>query len=283
MKWLTMVLTCMFWLCLVPAWAATKIDVANVQELMAQIGSHHELHLAPGTYNLGAVAQTKGMTGIRIYNGGLQINGLYDFKLIGSGAGKTKIISPFVESDVLTFAECSDIQIKDLSVGHRVVPGGCQGDALYIRNSQNVELVRTDLYGCGQYSLTLRYVDNILVRDSNLHDSSYGLLDAFMVRNGKFVNNRFLHTGKVSALNIKGTTTMSFEGCRFSIDPTRKAYSYEKIPLKEYIAKYSLCSKWYNKPAQSIRQLSFINCEFTHVDPLEIELLKSEGVTFREN
>ena len=282
MKWLTMVLTCLFWACLIPAWAATIIDVANVQELVAQIGPHHELHLAPGTYNLGDIGRAKGITGVRIYNGGLQINGVSDFKLVGSGAGKTKIISPFVESDVLAFADCSDIQVKDLSVGHRVVPGGCQGDAVYIRDSQNVEFVRTNLYGCGQYSLTLRFVDNILVRDSKLHDCSYGLLDAYMVRNGKFVDSQFVHTGKLSAINTKGTTTMSFEGCQFFIDPTRKAFSYEKIPVKEYIAQYSLCSKRNNKPVQSMRKLSFTNCGFTHVSSSEIELLKSEGVTFQE-
>jgi hypothetical protein len=75
---------------------------------------------------------------------------------------------------------------------------------------------------------------------------------------------------------------MSFEGCQFFIDPNRKAFSYEKIPLKKYITKYSLCSKRNDKPTQQLRRLRFINCGFTHVNPLEIELLKSEGTVFCE-
>jgi hypothetical protein len=280
MKFITLFLTCLIWLGLLPAWAATTIDVANVQELVAQIGSHRELRLAPGTYDLGGVAQPAAQTGSRIYNGGLLIYEVQDLTLVGSGAGQTKIISPFMESNVLTFTDCADIQVKDLSVGHTVVPGGCQGDAVLVNDSRNLKFIRTDIYGCGQYSLTLRFVDNILVQDSKLHDCSYGLLDATIVHKGRFVNTQFIHNGKLSAINANHAVNLSFDGCRFFIDPDRKAYSYKQIPIKEYVAHYSLCSQARNVLEASDRKLRFKHCEFSNVDPAEFGLLKSEGVTF---
>lgn len=281
MKLWTLFLTCLFCFSLMPVWAAMKIEVTNVYDLVTHIGSHRELHLAPGTYDLGKVSNLQGEAARRMYNGGLMVYEIHDFKLVGSGTGQTKIISPVMESNVLTFAECSDIQVKDLSIGHRVVPGGCQGDAVFIRNSQNLEFNRTDIYGCGQYSLTLRFVDNLLVKDSRLHDCSYGLLDADTVCQSKFVNTDFVHTGKLSALNTNQITAMSFEKCRFFIDLHRKAFSYEGIPEQEYVAKYSLCARPHNQPWPSAGQFSFKHCQFSHVDPLEIELLKGEGVIFQ--
>lgn len=280
MKLITLLLTCLFCFSLAPVWAAMEINVANVQELVAQIGSHRTLKLAPGTYNLGEVTQIKGQNSKRIHNGGLMIYDVNDLKLVGNGAGRTKILSPFAESDVLSFNGCSDIQVKSLSIGHRIVPQGCQGDAVYIRDCQNLEFTETDIYGCGQYSLTLRFVDNIQVKDSNLHDCSYGLIDAYMVRNGKFVDTKFVHTGKQSAINTNGSTEMTFENCRFFIDPNRKPFSYEGTPLKEYVAKYSLCSEPQKEQVPGTRSLTFKNCQFSHVDPVEIKLLKNEGVTF---
>lgn len=281
MKFLALFLTCLIWLGLMPAWAATTIDVANVRELVAQIGSHRELRLAPGTYNLGEVEQLAGQTGGgRMYNGGLLVYEVQDLTLVGSGAGQTKIISPFMESNVLTFTDCSDIQVKDLNIGHTVIPGGCQGDAVLVRDSRNLKFIRTDIYGCGQYSLTLRGVDNILVKDSKLHDSSYGLLDTTDVHKGRFVNTQFIHNGKLSAINTDQIVDLSFDGCRFFIDPNRKVYSYKHIPLKEYAARYSLCSQSQNTLEGSNRKLCFKNCEFSNVDPAEFALLKAEGVTF---
>ena len=283
MKLFAFVLSCLLFFSLTPAWAAMEIEVANVQELVAQIGSNRELRLAPGTYDLGEAMPARGKSARCTIDTGLAIYNVHDLKLVGSGAGETKIISPIVESDVLTFTECSNIQVKDLSVGHRVIPGGCQGDAVVVRDSRNVEFLRTDLYGCGQFSLTLRFVDNILVKDSKLHDCSYGLVDSYGVRNGKFVDTQFDHTGKLSAINISNVAVMSFENCRFFIDPNRKAFSYENIPAKECVAYYSLCSKRHKKQSLSARKLSFTKCEFSHVNLMEINLLKEEGVTFEEN
>lgn len=95
MKFITLFLTCLLWLGLLPAWAATTIDVANVQELVAQIGSHRELRLAPGTYDLSEVEQPAVQTGSRIYNGGLLIYEVQDLTLVGSGAGLDEDYFPF--------------------------------------------------------------------------------------------------------------------------------------------------------------------------------------------
>ena len=101
MKLFAFVLSCLLFFSLTPAWAAMEIEVANVQELVAQIGSNRELRLAPVTYDLGEAMPARGKSARCTIDTGLAIYNVHDLKLVGSGAGETKIISPIVESDVL--------------------------------------------------------------------------------------------------------------------------------------------------------------------------------------
>ena len=285
MKKLALVLACLFYLSPVQAWAATELTITNVQELLAGLGSHRILHLAPGTYNLQGVERQTGTAVRRFHNHGLFLIDVQDLKLIGSEAAQTRIISPYAEEEVLTLHNCTDVQIEGLSIGHTTAAGGCQGDAVLVSNSSKIHFVKDDLYGCGQFALTLDNVTGLWVQDSVLHDGTYGLLNAGAVQDGHFTSTSFVHRGKLSALNLFADATaqspaLSFTQCQFQIDPQRRAFNYEGLPVQEFITKHSLLSRPFQQPAFPVTDLAFTNCSFIQVKQAEFELLKHDGVNF---
>ncbi len=285
MKKLALVLACLFSCCQVQAWAESELAVTNVQELLAGIGSHRVLRLAPGTYNLQGVERQTGTAVRRFHNHGLFLVGVENLKLVGSEAAQTRILSPYTEDEVLTLHDCTDVQIEGLSIGHTAAAGGCQGDAVLVSNSSKINFVKDDLYGCGQFALTLDNVTGLWVQDSVLHDGTYGLLNAGTVQDGHFTGTSFVHRGKLSALNLFAETNtqspaLSFTQCQFQIDPRRKAFSYEGLPVQEFMAKHSLLSKPFQQPHFTVTGLTFTNCSFTHVKRVEFEQLQQEGLSF---
>lgn len=285
MKKFALFLACLFCLCQTHAWAETELVVTNVQELLTNIGSHRVLRLAAGTYNLEGIIRTKGEAVQRYHNHGLFLVNLQDLKLVGSGAEQTRIVSPYLEEEVLTVHGCTGIKLENLSIGHTATPGGCLGDSVLISKSAGVQLSRDDIYGCGRFALVLDDVNGLLVQDTVLHDCTYGLVNAGQVQNGSFVNTSFAHKGKLSALNLFAEadnvkTTLTFDKCRFSIDTSRKAFSYEGLPVQEFVTKHSLLSRPFEKPNFPVTGLSFTNCSFENVQAVELEQLRTDGAQF---
>jgi hypothetical protein len=271
-------LLCLLFLLPVQARAETEFEVKNVPQLLAGIGSNRVVRLAPGTYNLTDMVRTTGTAARRYHNHGLFLEGLRNFKLLGSGAAKTRIVSPYETDEVLTVLDCTNIQVEGVSVGHTVQPGGCMGDAVLVSNSAGVSFVKTDLYGCGQFGLALKKVNGLVVRDSVLHDCTYGLVNAGAVRQGRFMKTRFEHKGKLAALNTfmgldsQKPLELTFENCSFNIDPARKPFSYQKTPFIR-----SLLSRPSDKQNFPAAGFSFANCRFTNVKQEELSKLQKDG------
>ena len=78
-------------------------------------------------------------------------------------------------ADVLSFFNCDNLELIDLTLGHTPEQGTCEGDVLKLNGCRNATLTGLDLYGCGAYALTAedcRYVYCFLGR---MHDCSYGI------------------------------------------------------------------------------------------------------------
>lgn len=80
-------------------------------------------------------------------------------------------------ADVLTFRECSNVALNNLTIGHTKEQGSCEGEVLQFEDSEKITLTDLDLYGCGTYGICSMGSEEITMSDSIIRDCSYGILD----------------------------------------------------------------------------------------------------------
>jgi hypothetical protein len=253
------------------AGAVEKITVSSMVELLNSIGSDRIIFLTPGVYKLSDALGFTSRNAKNIYERRMYITGVHNLKIIATGPGKTELLSPYSDSDVLLIKDCSDLELQNFSIGHVQQPKGCEGDALRMEASEKIKFDRMDIYGCGENGLTLRYVDQLEVKDSYIHHCTYNLLDLSEVTHTKFVGTKFVHNGNFSVLNTSDKIQgLEFDNCQISVDPTRKVHTYLKGDPADYAAKYSLAAQNYDQNWWVNQQVTFKDCTFENVNPLEV-------------
>ncbi len=162
----------------------TVTFVSNVKELVEAIEPGARIRLKRGSYNLtdyiSAVLAENGGTidsdYVRIeevYDGmQLSIKDVSDLSIAGGAdlAFATKLVVEPRYATVLTFEDCDDLFLSDLTLGHTDMEGTCAGNVINLDDCRNVFLHGLDLYGCGYVGLETMDVRDLLVMDCVIHD-----------------------------------------------------------------------------------------------------------------
>lgn len=170
----------------------TLCYVDNVNDLIQNIKSNTTIYLAPGTYNLTAWIVHKlsaaDLTSIQKQYPNLSINAMNweqelgicnveNFRLIGSGADNTSIVAEPRYANVMSFLNCVTITIRGITMGHTPEKGYCTGNVLRFEDCDDVILSGLDLYGCGIYGIEANGLVYAYVKNTVIHDCSYGALN----------------------------------------------------------------------------------------------------------
>ena len=144
----------------------SEIIVENVQGLFNALKSNTKILLRPGTYNLDDVTSEVIIENI----GNLTIEGM----------GKKPVDLQIEDSHVVVikFVNCKNILLKNLRIGHTVLlgPEYCSAGVLYFRDCREINIEKSELYGCGAHGFDLMNVDGFNFKNSLITDCSAGLL-----------------------------------------------------------------------------------------------------------
>lgn len=94
-----------------------------------------------------------------------------NFTLLGD---QTKIITSPRYATVLTFEQCENIVLSNLTIGHTPHKGECVGAVLKFIDCNNVRLDNLELFGCGTYGIELRGTTNITVNGCHIYECTEG-------------------------------------------------------------------------------------------------------------
>ncbi|MDO4492612.1 MAG: right-handed parallel beta-helix repeat-containing protein [Clostridia bacterium] len=207
---------------------------ATVAEFVTALGSDRDIVLKSGTYDLTPWI-TENLTGsgahVLIDYSGVLPRGVYadeeydGYELVLNGlenlsirteedAPRAEIVCEPRYADVLRFENCKNISLSDLVLGHTPEQGSCTGNVLEFRNSENILVSNCDLYGCGAYALGLDETIGLTVRDSLVHDCSYGAVDSnrsAMV----FENTEFTRCRQFAIFDLRGSKA-DFNQCKIT-------------------------------------------------------------------
>lgn len=269
-----------FWvICLLalPACAAQDvIEVDSAEAFVEAIASGVTIRIKPGRYDLTEAAgkgSSPAVTWEEVYDGmQLNITGVRDLTIEGSGAANTEIVVTPMYADVIAFADCENIAIKGLTMGH-VETGDCSGNVLTFTNVKGVTLDDVDLYGCGVIGIEMRGVSGLKVTRSVIRDCSWNMMEMTDVSSASFVDTRFRHSsgmiyggGKISDI--------TFERCTFE---QKKLWGEEgPWPTIDFL-------RWGESEAKNVKVVNSV--VVTEDDPIAIEDLffgvETENVTIK--
>lgn len=202
----------------------TTYLVASVEELFDVIRPGVEITLQAGIYDLSQWAETATKEGYESdyvqakgVPAGYQviISGVDGLTLSGKAGGYTELVTEYAYADVLRFENCSDITLKNMTMGHAVEPGFCAGDVLEFNDCKNVSLSGMDLYGCGTYGIAAQNCTDLTATDSVIRDCSYGILNALDSK-GLRLENCVLKNCEGYSMLDSYNTDMTFVSCSFT-------------------------------------------------------------------
>lgn len=164
-----------------PAWDGerTEVHVSTVEEMLAAIAPHTTVYLDGEEFNLSTAFDYGWGVGYYYvwadsYDGPeLVLQNLDDFSLVGGGMGVTLISAEPRYANVLTFEDCRNISIEDMTLGHTPDSGYCTGDVLELNRCEDVSITRCGLFGCGAVGIRAAFGNNLAVTDTNIYDCSY--------------------------------------------------------------------------------------------------------------
>ena len=196
------------------------ICVSTAGEFLEAIAPGVVIELAPGTYNLTEylreVPDNVSNYVVRGFTDGWQaeIHEVDNLTIRGSKDGKVEVVSEPRYSDVLYFNDCSNISIENITFGHTIEQGNCQGAVLAFDYCQKISLNGLDLYGCGTYGVVADHTEGITLKDCIVRECSYGMVD-LQYSDTVFENCTFKDNRGFDMLSLSGSFA-HFENCSFT-------------------------------------------------------------------
>lgn len=197
------------------------IYVSTAGEFLEAIAPGAVIELAPGTYNLTEYLREASDTVsdyvARGFTGGWQaeIHEVERLTIRGAKDGKVEVVAEPRYSDVIYFNDCSDITIENITFGHTIEQGNCEGAVLAFDYCQNISLDGLDLYGCGTFGVEADHTVGIELKNCIIRECSYGIVDLCLCSDIVFEGCDFSNNRGFDMLSFRGSFAY-FEDCFFN-------------------------------------------------------------------
>ena len=198
------------------------IRVSTAGEFLEAIAPGAVIELAPGTYNLteylGNISDDiSDYVGRGFCSDGWQaeINGVDGLTIRGAESGGVEVVAEPRHADVLFFNACSDIRIENITFGHTIEQGECEGAVLDFDSCRNIDLDGLDLYGCGTFGVAAGHTTGITLTNSIIRDCSYGIIDLNVCSDVIAKDCTFKDNEGFYMLSLMDSFTL-FDGCVFT-------------------------------------------------------------------
>lgn len=174
------------------------VRVTDARELLEAIGSRKRIVLSEGEYNLSKVekrADNDFIEEVDCFDGTeYSVIGVKDLIIEGEEGKKVTVLIEPRYANVLFFAKCENVTLKNLTVGHTTAQGYCLGGVVSLEWCDCVNMESLHLYGCGTYGVKTEHSINVNVKNSEIYECTYGLTELSYSQNVIFDNCVFRDT-----------------------------------------------------------------------------------------
>lgn len=198
------------------------IRVSTPDAFLEAIAPGAVIELAPGSYNLteylGEVSDAISeyvTRGFCADGWQAEINSVENLTIRGAESGKVEVVAEPRHANVLCFNACSGITIENITFGHTIEQGTCEGAVLTVDFCKNVTLDGLDLYGCGSYGVTANYTTGMTLQGSVIHDCSYGAVSLNACSGITATGCAFKNNSGFDLIDLYSSFAL-FDGCTFT-------------------------------------------------------------------
>ncbi len=153
--------------------------VTNVDELLAAIKPGAQIILGEGEFCLNKASDYGGQGGdyyhwvsLGMNEYELQIQYVSDLTIRGAGKGKTTLVTEPRFANVLTLSNCHDINLENMTLGHREMTEACEGGVIRLEAAKDVSLENLGLFGCGTVGLQAFESQQLTLEDCEIYNCS---------------------------------------------------------------------------------------------------------------
>ena len=263
------------------------IEVSSVEEFLDALGSDREIVLTTGTYDLSSelnniaeaandAAFNDGIKMQDVFDGyELQLSNISNLTIRGEDEGIVRLLCEPRYAEVLQFDNCSNIKLSNMTMGHTIEQGSCEGDVLEFNNCEDITLTALDLYGCGTYGIAGTDTDSIHASGCVIRECSYGIMDITGGKDISFTNCEFKDNDGYIMLSCYGNE-IDFDHCGF--DGNCANWGFIDTEATDVSLHFTSCSFGYEE-TYSMRDVDngeygiaeFTDCTFAQVDYAENE------------
>lgn len=203
------------------------VTVTTVDEFLAALGSNREIIIDAPMLDLSTATGYKNMTGGENYDWSdpfdgpqLNIRNLDNLTIRGKDGKGANVISAVPRyAQVLCFEGCTNLTVKDVTLGHTKEPGYCAGGVLDLQRCTNVTVENTGLFGCGTIGIQGYQCVNMALTGNEIYECSYGGISLNQCQKVDMTNNTFRDLGEEYGgyiYNVSGCTDLTFDGNHIS-------------------------------------------------------------------
>lgn len=149
----------------------------------------------------------------------LLIYGIDNLSILGTSNQSSQILTEYAAAEVLNFKNCDNVTISNLTFGHLVPTGGCDGGVLYFSDSNRITINSCDLFGCGVLGISAFGTNNITVNNTAIRDCSDATLWLSDCQNISFSSCSFLRNRGgdwIGQIQVSKSGNVKFTNCVFS-------------------------------------------------------------------
>lgn len=199
------------------------VVVYNVNEFLKAIKPDTIVKLMPGDYDLSEYTSAISRGEITVspyvsddnYGESISIENVTNCKIYSDDKVLVYTTNPL--ANVLIINNSTYITIQNISFGHKIPTGVCEGEVLSMDGCRNITLQKDDFFGCGTIGLDISNSLDISVIDSDIHDCLYRAIDLNRVSEFSMLRSRIYNTGLNETGNlflITSSREVSFESCK---------------------------------------------------------------------
>lgn len=244
------------------SYAQKNVNISSVEAFINALDNNTKINITVDTLNfskenLEKITSNKLIKnyfntkkGYTIDNSGLTLHGYNNLTI--ESKKNANIISNNPDDDILTFRNCTNINLVNLSLFHTV--GVCGGLVLKLILSNTVQIENCNLNGSGAIGAYIVGTDNVNFNNVNLFNNnshavySYNSKDIIFNNSEIYSNNNYGDSTYGKTLIYSTLSEISFANCSFYKNTSEDLYNN---PESHYIYKYIP---------------SFTNCNFTDND-----------------
>lgn len=194
------------------------VTVTNIKELLENIAPDTKIILKSGDYDLltPGAANKQYVVYEKVYDGSeVHIKDVSNLTIQADTDARVNFLIDPRYANVLSFDNCSNINITGLVAGHYKDKGACVGGVFKFEDCSSIQINNCDLYGCGIEGLTLNNVKDFQFINSTVRDCSYGVMTINSSSNLSFTNSTFKGNKEYYGFNIT-QSDLTFDKCTIS-------------------------------------------------------------------